>query len=295
MATLCKGEVLERLLDRVDRSELSSIKTIVAGIIQVINDPSSAAKQLRDLIENDPGLSVRILRRANSAYYGARGRISEIQQAIVWIGFSAVKELALSQKVCEIFGGGKAFNGYSRLELWKHSMAVAHCAKLIYRREFCLSGEDAYAAGLLHDMGVIAEDQHLPEEFERVLTVWNAGARDLRRAELQVMGFDHAAAGAEIGRRWLFPESLCGAIERHHDPCVAVEGQCALAGAVAVADFFCQKAGLGFGDASAADADDVAACMAELAIKPKAMDLLIENVREDLARMQEEGWFDDGS
>lgn len=294
MATLCKGDVLERLLDRVDRSELSSIKTIVAGIIQVINDPSSTAKQLRDLVENDPGLSVRILRRANSAYYGARGRISEIQQAVVWIGFSAVKELALSQKVCEIFRGGRSLNGYTPLELWKHSMAVAHCSKLIYRREFCLSGEDAYAAGLLHDMGIIAEDQHLPEEFEQALNLWDTGARDLRKAENQVMGFDHAAAGAEIGRRWLFPDTLCAAIERHHEP-RAADTLSTLTGAVAVADFFCQKAELGFGDAAASDAAEISACMNDLGIKPKAMNLLIENVREDLDRMEDEGWFDDGS
>ena len=145
------------------------MKTIVSKIIKIIDDPKATIKDLKDIIELDPPLTARVLMRANSAYYGFPKKISVIEQAVIWIGFDALKELALSQKVCEIFMKDESINGYSRGALWKHSIAVALLGKMIYRKEFGLMGESAYVAGLLHDIGIIVEDQFFQNEFLHIL------------------------------------------------------------------------------------------------------------------------------
>ena len=86
---------LNKLLDRVEGSPLSSIKSVVAEIIQVVNDPSTGVAHLKKIVECDPPLSARVLRRANSALYGFRRQISGIQEAIICIGFESVKEFIL--------------------------------------------------------------------------------------------------------------------------------------------------------------------------------------------------------
>ena len=94
---------LDKLIQLVDNSELSSIKNIVTGLIRIINDPKSTARDLTDLIQIDPPLTAKVLRLANSAYYSPREKVSEITRAVIWVGYDAIKELAINQKVCEIF------------------------------------------------------------------------------------------------------------------------------------------------------------------------------------------------
>ena len=126
---------------------------------KIIRDP------IHNIIEVDPPLTAKLLKLANSAFYGYPKTIGEVQEAIVCIGFEAVKELALSQKICELFKKNDLINNYSRISLWKHSLAVAVFSKLLYRREFAKSGENIYVAGLLHDIGHIIMDQFLHDKF----------------------------------------------------------------------------------------------------------------------------------
>ena len=133
---MIKNIKLNKLITMVNISDISSIKEVITQLISVINDPKTGAKDLKDIIEKDPSLSARLLRVANSAYYGFRRRISNVQEAIVGIGFIAVKELALNQKVCELFQKDFYFQEYSRAALWEHSVAVALCNKSTYMKEF---------------------------------------------------------------------------------------------------------------------------------------------------------------
>ncbi len=105
----------QELMERISSSEISSTQRVISEIVRVINDSSSTAKDLKEIIEIDPALTAKVLKRANSAYYARPRRISEIQQAIIWIGFDALKELALNQKVWELFEEDARKTGYSRL------------------------------------------------------------------------------------------------------------------------------------------------------------------------------------
>ena len=164
-----KHERLNQIVRLVNESDISSIKNVVSGIIKIINNPNSTVSDLKHLIEIDAPLSSKVLKIANSAFYYRGRRVSDIKQAIIWIGYDSIKELALSQKVCNIFKKNPSVNGYSRAALWKHCIAVALFSKLVFRREFGERGDNIYAAGLLHDIGIIAEDQffqQMPTRFK---------------------------------------------------------------------------------------------------------------------------------
>ncbi len=282
---------LQQLLDRVDASDISSIGSVVSGIINVINDPQSSAKDLKDIVEIDPPLSARVLRVANSAYYSPPKRVSEIQHAVILIGFDVLKELALSQKVLEAFEQGFAVDTYSSGALWKHSVAVAMLNKMIYRREFGERGENAYAAGLIHDLGIIVEQQFMPEAFRRVLRDLDEGrGGGLAAVERRILGFSHEDIGSALAAKWQFPEEFVIAVRHHHTPSDIPEASSRLACALCVADHACQARRIGFcDDMHPHDPGLMQRCQRRLNIEPHAVDLILDEVEQDIAKMENQG------
>lgn len=286
-----KIQEINRLIALVNDSEISSIKQIVTQIISIINDPDSSAKDLKDIIEIDPPLSAKLLKLSNSAFYGYPKTISEIQEAIVCIGFDAVKELALSQKVCELFEKDDYFHGYSRISLWKHSVAVAMCSKLIYRREFRERGENMYVTGLLHDIGIIVFDQFQQEKFKSVLKRGRSEKNNLATVEIADLGFSHADIGMAIARDWEFPDELVFGIGNHHNPEAIENGISKVISTIFIADYICQMKRIGYCDAPYANKTLFQKCILKLKIKEKALDLIVEEVDKEIKRMQKSGWM----
>lgn len=142
-----KPTKLKNMTELVNQTDIASIKNIASGIIKVINDSNSTAKDLEAIIKLDPPLSARILKVANSAYYSQQ-KISNIEGAIIRIGFNTLKYIALGQKVRNIFSKDEKINGYSRASLWRHSVAVGLLGKLIFDKKFGSGGNNIYAAGL---------------------------------------------------------------------------------------------------------------------------------------------------
>jgi len=283
---------LAELVRKVDRSDVASIKQVVAKLVETINDPASGAKELKEVIEKDPPLSARLLKRANSSYYGFRRKIHAIQDAIVCIGFNAVKELAMSQKVSEVFQGGASCQSYSRPALWEHSLSVALCSKFIYTREFGQSGENIYTAGLLHDFGIIAEEQFARTDFRLALELSEKQRQNLPDAEKKGFGFNHTDVGRAIADTWDFPYELVNAIGSHHDP-EKVEGDSKrFVLTLYVSDYICQRHAIGYCDAPfKADERLYYNCLKELGIKGTAMNLIVEDVQKDIADLKSAGWL----
>lgn len=242
-----KAAKLGRLIQLVESSELSSIRGVVGGVIDIINDPGSNIKDLKELILVDPPLSAKVLRVANSVYYASPREISEIDQAVIWIGLDAVKEIVLTQKVSEIFDSSKNIEGYSRELLWKHSLAVAMLAKMIYRREYGEKGNNAYAAGLVHDIGIIIEDQLMHEDFTLILRKTREENKQLQVIEHKILGYDHSDIGRELSRHWNFPAELGSSVGFHHDLHIAEIEHARMAKTLYVADYLAFEYGFGFG------------------------------------------------
>jgi len=286
-----KQKILEQAIALVNRSDISSIRNVVSGIVRIINDPNSTAKDLKEMIQIDPPLTGRVLRVANSAYYASRKEISELQQAIIWIGYDALKEMALSQKVCEIFVKDASIESFSRALLWKHSVAVAILAKLIFRREFGERGENIYAAGLLHDVGIIVEDQFFQDEFKQILIKSENEKKNLIKAENEILGVMHTEIGKAITDNWNLPEELVVAIGCHHNPEKAPERFSRIISTLYIADFFCQERDIGYSDAPFQDEAVFKECLMKLDVQPHALDLIANDMEQELKKMEDEGLF----
>lgn len=287
-----KGErpdKLKNLMRLVNRAELSSIRSTVSGIIDATNNPRSSAKDLKKVIEIDPPLTARILKLANSAYYCPLGAIKEIQHAIIFVGFDALKELALSQKVCELFAQDESINGYSRTSLWKHSVAVALLGKMIYRREFGERGENAYIAGLLHDIGIIVEDQFFHKDFLNILDKAQDEEKDLSKAEYEVLGYTHADIGKTVTDTWDLSEEFVMAVGYHHNPEGVTQEFSRIVSTLYIADYLCQERGLGYRHKSTQNKAVFNKCLKRLALEPHALDLIVEDMEDEIATMEAEG------
>ncbi len=287
-----KKEKLDNLIKQVNDSEISSIKGIVSNIVKTINDLSSTAKDLKEIIQIDPPLTAKILKLANSAYYTTRSKISEIEHAVIWVGYDAVKELALNQKVCEIFNRDQSIEGYSRYSLWKNSIGVALLGKMISRREFGEKGEDLYAAGLLRNIGIIAEDQFLQSKFRDTLKTAKNQKKNLYLAEDEIFGFDHTEVGMTIARDWKLPIELIRCIEFHHNPLGVNEAYlkrkvCT----IFIADYLCQEKRIGYCDAPHLDEELFIECMKILKLERYALQLIVDDMIKELKQMELQGVF----
>ena len=286
-----KSTKLNKIVQMVNESEISSIKNTVVGITKIINDPKSSAKDFKEIIQIDPPLTGRLLKLANSVYYSPRTKISEIQQAIIWVGYDALKELALRQKVCEVFDGDKTIEGYSRPLLWKHSVAVSLLSKMIYRKEFREKGENIYVAGLLHDIGIIVLDQFCEDEFRIILSKTKTERKNHTKAEKEVLGFDHTEVGKAIADDWNLPQELVEVIGCHHKP-DNIDRQFVRAGlTLYVADYVCQQKGLGYSDAPIRDKESFRRCLKRLNLTSYALDLIVADVEQEFFKMEEQGLF----
>lgn len=282
---------LADLLERVETSAIASIKGTVRGILSLISDPAASSFDLIRLIEVDPPLAAKILRVANSSYYAISKTISDIHQALIWIGSDTLKEIILTQKMSELYHDGTTVCGYSRLQLWRHSLAVALLAKNIYRREFGEKGNNAYAAGLMHDIGVIVEDQLLHREFIPMVQAMEKTPQALTDAELSIFGYDHGRIGRALAERWNFPAELAEGIGFHHNPEGASEEHRFFVKTIFIADYLMFEQGYGYVRMPLPDREILQQYVRDLGLQWYALRLIGDLVREELEQIEQKGYL----
>ncbi len=204
---------LKRVVQEID--EISTLPQIALRVMEVANDPDSGAADLKQIMEGDAALSARVLRCVNSSAFAVRSEITNLQQAIAYLGQKQIRNLAVTISVSELFRQNETIGTYRRSELWRHLVSVGICARMIAMRLKFANFEDLFLAGLLHDIGIILEDQHLHEHFVAVIESLDA-RQSLPAVERSHLGFDHSALGEEIATMWGFPEATKAAIRHHH-------------------------------------------------------------------------------
>lgn len=201
---------------------LPSLPKAVTGIMRTIEDESASATMLAKQIEADTGLLTGVLRLVNSPRYMARGGISTASQAVVVLGFDAIRNLVCVAGVSEYFRkNGAGFFDHERF--LRHSAGVACVAKLLAMHAK-QDPDIAFAAGMLHDLGQLALAATAPDEFRMVLDYQQENDCLISVAEQAVIGVDHTQIGAHLANLWNLPAEICEAIEQHH----RVDGPCAL-------------------------------------------------------------------
>ena len=255
LATQTKNEankVVESALARV--GEIATLPEVTVKIIRIVENPKSTARDLHDVIRVDPALSSRLLKVVNSAFYGLPGQIASMDRAIVLLGLSAVKNIAIASSMSHLFNGGRTIEGFSGLELWRHSVAVAVTARLLTTAQGRPSVEESFLAGLIHDLGLLIERQVYPKEMAQIISRQKAQAEDFATLEQEIIGADHAAFGMALATKWRFPRPLCTSIGYHHKPMDLTEVNRELPVLINIADILASRAGIGFTATSASAA-----------------------------------------
>ncbi len=246
---------LEKVVERIEATgEIPTIGAVATEVMRRIADPDADFRSVGSVIEQDPALAAKILRVANSPYYGIPGEVGNLERAVALLGMARVRNIALSVSVMADFTGsygGKAFN-WTRF--WEHSAGCALIAETMVRLLRIPGLGTEYVGGLLHDVGKILLGHHFPDGFGRALDAAASRRTPLIDAEREVFGTDHAELGGWLARRWGFPRELRAAIRWHHDPEAAGEGAL-VASVVHVADLFTKAKCIGFGG------DQVAVCL----------------------------------
>lgn len=187
---------------------------VALELLRLLDDPDVSAPRVAQVLGRDPVLTARCLHLANSPYFGLGGRVGSLPQAVVLLGFSVIRTLAVSTAAGLLVQTGRQVpDGF-----WDHSATVAAGASLIARHCGVPVG-DAFSAGLLHDLGAALLFRHDTERYDVVVAA--AGDDEARRTVLEraVFGMDHAEAGALALREWGLPARLVDAVADHHaDP-----------------------------------------------------------------------------
>jgi putative nucleotidyltransferase with HDIG domain len=204
-----------------DLGQIPTMPTIAAKVMQIVNDPHSSAEDVAKFISRDVALTSKVLRLANSAFYGIPRTISSVNSAIVILGFNTIRSLVLSASVLKVFPAKPGLVAFDRKAFWKHSFMVGIASRMvaqIYRKKKLVDMETAFSAGLLHDIGKIILEQFSNDDYLPVLKAAKDQGIPLYMAEKAMLGMSHADVSGMLVDKWQMPNELKGPIVNHHSP-----------------------------------------------------------------------------
>jgi HD-like signal output (HDOD) protein len=225
-------ELKKRILSNL--GGLPSMPQIVFKAHEIMEDPNSSTKEVAELIETDQAIAAKVLKMANSAYYGMSGRVSSIQHAAVVLGEKALGELIILAGTSSLLGNKLYGYAMDSGELWRHSLTVAFGSKIMAQRQMPQLENDAFSVGLIHDVGKLVLDRPVLNRKSLFDEFMAAGDETFLSAENRILGFDHAEIGCDICQRWQIPATLTKAIRYHHRPNAAADDE--LVSIVSMAD-----------------------------------------------------------
>jgi len=248
---------IERYVQKVN--DLPTIPTILFKIWRLCESPDSTPSDLEKVISLDQALTSKIIRVANSPFYGRASRVSNVRNAIVNIGFEAVKTIAIAASVTTIFKKRRRIGRYFSLkDFWKHSIGVGVAAKAFAEKVEGINEENCFCAGILHDIGKFVENLVFPEGFAKVLSLSTRKDRLISEAEIEVFGVNHAFFGELFAEHWNFSGDLRRVIADHHKGLSEIDELYVIeTGVIKVADAVIRGMQFGFpGDFRKVELDD---------------------------------------
>jgi HD-like signal output (HDOD) protein/ActR/RegA family two-component response regulator len=225
---------------------LPSFPTLYLEIIREIESPNSSMQGIAKIVAQDPGITAKILQVANSAAFGLPEKVNDPVEAVQQLGMVTVRSLVLSAQVFSTFHSTR-LKKFSAEALWAHLMKCGDLARTIMRREHAsfAESEDAFTAGMLHDMGQLMLADSLPGEFEKALVLADENKIPLPVAELEVFGATHAGLAAYLFGLWGLPAAIVEAVAFHHTPEKSDLKKFSALTAVHVANALCDKSDAG--------------------------------------------------
>jgi HD-like signal output (HDOD) protein len=270
---------LRRKIEQI--TNLPTLPEIVSHILQIVNDPETSAKEIARAVSQDPPLSAKILRLANSAFYGMPRSVTSINSAVVLLGTKVIRTIVLSLTVFDMFPGDNHSSLFNRTAFWRHSTSCAFLCRFLAEQMdgvFPFYAEEAFCGGLLHDLGKIVMEQYLHEDFHRALGHAKAKGLPLYNAEIETLGYAHTDVAYWLTSNWDLPDSIHLPMVYHHTPLRAHQNK-NLVALCHFADHLCYKLKLAL-DADFMEPALETECLKELPISEEQ----IENASAMLAK-----------
>jgi putative nucleotidyltransferase with HDIG domain len=196
---------------------IPTIPVISKEVLTLLSDEDVSIKKLAQVIEKDQSMTVRILKMANSAFYGTLSRVSSIDHALVILGIAEIRSILMAFSIRDFFRDAKG-NSFDRNRFWKHAVICSQVAKYLARYFKVPSDDTLFLSGLIHDMGKVVFDQYFHEEFEKIVDFVNEHHTTFSEAEKQVIGVTHYQVAAKLLQQWQFPQKVVMQVFYHHAP-----------------------------------------------------------------------------
>lgn len=208
------------MIKRISASieDIPPMPQVVIKAQQLLADPHSSPKEVAALLESDQSIATKVLKMANSAFYGLSGTISSIQHAALVLGYLTLGEIITAAGTKKMLERKLPGYGFESEDLWRHSLSVGLGAKIIAADKNSDLAFVAHTAGLIHDVGKLILDPFVLEQKAAIDSFMADGQQTFLSAEKQILGFDHAEIAAEICKVWHIPEAVALPIRCHHAP-----------------------------------------------------------------------------
>ncbi len=211
-------EIEKSVIDRISTlKDLPSLPHILVKLMEACHDESGSLEDIAEILTNDPSLCSKVLRLVNSAYYGLGSRVESIDQAVAYLGTNAVKNIAISSGVYQVYNSRKGDNAFNLKLFWWHSLKCALLSRIFAKEIGYGSLEEAFVAGLLHDIGKLVLWVNFSDKYTELIKKYENRPEMLAAGEGQ-LGATHSQIGAWLLDRWKFQSFVADSALYHHEP-----------------------------------------------------------------------------
>lgn len=205
----------DTLVEKIET--LPTLPIISQKIMQLVTDDDASNKDLVAIIEKDQALAVRVLRMANSSFYGFLSKVSSLEHAMSLLGRNEIKSIVLASSVHSFFSNGKE-GPFDRTRFWRHGVICSQVAKYL-GNHFKVDDDDSlFLAGLIHDVGKVVLDEYCHDEFLDIIDLITSNHHTFSKAEKEVLGTTHYQIAAKLLKQWQFPPKVIMQVFYHHAP-----------------------------------------------------------------------------
>jgi HD-like signal output (HDOD) protein len=261
--------------------DLPAMPQVAGKVLELSSDPNTSAGSLQQVISDDQAMTGRILKIANSAMYSCSRKIKTLTEAIVMLGFNSIRSLVVTSAARNLYKtGNNSRSGLKERLLWEHSIGCAFACKLLVASRVPALAEEAFLAGLMHDIGKLVLNLRVPDVFDEIVQVVYNENKGFAETERRFLEFDHTHVGSLLVNKWKLSPLLEDVILEHHNE-DAFTADKPLLLYLDLANRICHKVGVGFTESAELELVD---CPSNkiLGLSAEEIELAVETLQEAL-------------